>query len=116
MVRAPSNASKSPLADLDSLPSLFSSAQTSSSAHRRSLAALHKIFLSCSAYTTTTEDGSSTRLTGEKEFLVRFKDCVDRLLDIKKGITQADRVVKFVAAFVTLVSEEGAQETGRVYA
>ena len=107
MPRLPSNATRAPLADLDQLPALFSSAQTSSSAHRRSLATLHKIFVNCAAHTTLSEDGTSTRLTGEKEFLVKFKDCVDRLLDLKKGITQADRVVKFVAAFVTLATEEG---------
>jgi len=39
--------------------------------------------------------------------LVKFKDCVDRVLDCKKGVAQADRVVKFVAAFVALTSEEG---------
>lgn len=89
---------------LAQIPQLFGAAQPSASSHRRSVAALLKSLTICAQY--TTEDGKHVRLTGEKEFMLAFRGCLDHILDVKKGILQADRVVKFVVAFFAHANEQ----------
>ena len=50
---------------------------------------------------------AGTKLVGEKAFNSLFIDMINRVLPIKKGVSVADRVVKFVASYVTYVTEQG---------
>lgn len=47
------------------------------------------------------------KLTGEKAFNNIFFDMVNRVLTVKKGVAVADRVVKFVANYVSYCTGTG---------
>jgi condensin complex subunit 3 len=92
---------------LQEVPKVFASAQHSASSHRRGIQTLHKVFIWQSQQITQLDNGS-VKLTGEKEFMLAFRQSVDHLLDVKKGVLQADRVVKFVAEFLAFALDQGA--------
>lgn len=58
--------------------------------------------------TSTSEDGKFVRLSGEKAFGEKFREHLVHPLGVKKGVEQADRVIKFVAGFVGFAVEFGA--------
>lgn len=58
--------------------------------------------------TSTSEDGRFVRLSGEKAFGEKFREHLVHPLGVKKGVEQADRVIKFVAGFVGFAVEFGA--------
>lgn len=87
----------------ETLPQVFNAAQLSTANHRKNVTNLHKLFLECAAVTEEVNGG--VKLTGEKAFKDTFIDMVNRVLPIKKGVVQADRAVKFVAAFVAFAVE-----------
>ncbi|GAA5998124.1 condensin subunit YCG1 [Rhodotorula paludigena] len=87
------------------LPALFGSAQHTTAAHRKLINSLHSLFVRCSKVTTLSADGRFTRLSGEKAFGERFREMVAFPLGVKKGVDQADRIVKFVAGFVGFAVE-----------
>ncbi|CAO1628711.1 unnamed protein product [Sympodiomycopsis kandeliae] len=80
-----------------SIPKYFQEAQHSVANHRKNAVALHRIHTQCAQVTEETPKG--TRLLGEKHFNTSFLDCLNRVLPIKKGVTQADRTLKFVATY-----------------
>ncbi|EPQ26200.1 uncharacterized protein PFL1_06912 [Pseudozyma flocculosa PF-1] len=87
-----------------SVPPHFQEAQHSLANHRKNIVSLHRIHLKASAVTEKTPKG--TRLVGEKAFNEVFFACLDRVLHIKKGVTNADRICKFVAAYATYAQEQ----------
>ncbi|GAA5928774.1 hypothetical protein JCM3775_004631 [Rhodotorula graminis] len=87
------------------LPALFGGAQATTASHRKLINSLHALFLRCSLVTTTSADGRSIRLSGEKAFGDKFREMCAFPLGVKKGVDQADRVVKFVAGFVGFAVE-----------
>ncbi|BGP19048.1 hypothetical protein JCM10213_009242 [Rhodosporidiobolus nylandii] len=99
--------------DLDTLaelldtqvPALFTAAQQTTASHRKHINTLHSLFRRCAAVTTTSADGKYVRLSGEKAFGERFREMMLHPLGVKKGVDQADRVVKFVAGFVGFAVE-----------
>lgn len=97
-----SKAASSPLS-LESLtaniPTFFQDAQHSLANHRKNAVALHRIHTQCAPITEETPRG--TKLIGEKAFNAAFLDCLNRVLHIKKAVVQADRTLKFVAAYAT---------------
>ncbi|EJU03066.1 ARM repeat-containing protein [Dacryopinax primogenitus] len=92
------------------LPPIFSQSQHNTANHRKNIVALHKIHLQCAAVTQTLPNGKGIRLTGEKAFNDAFSSIVDKILEVKRGVLQADRVVKYVASFVTFLSEKAAEQ------
>ena len=86
-----------------SLPPHFQQAQHSLANHRKNIVSLHRLHLACSAITEQTLKG--TRLIGEKAFNDSFLNCINRVLNLKKGISNADRVIKFVAAYSAYAQE-----------
>ena len=90
------------------LPALFGGAQATTASHRKLINSLHALFLRCSLVTTPSADGRSIRLSGEKAFGDKFREMCAFPLGVKKGVDQADRVVKFVAGFVGFAVEHGA--------
>lgn len=93
----------------DSLPSavapIFDQAQGTTANHRKNVVQLRKIQETCAGLTEETPKG--TRLIGERAFNNIFLDMVNRVLPVKKGVSVADRIVKFVASYVTYTSEQG---------
>ncbi|KAK4702820.1 condensin complex subunit 3, partial [Phenoliferia sp. Uapishka_3] len=87
------------------IPSLFAASQSSIATHRKNINTLHSIFLKAAAVTTLSSDGKSLRLTGEKAFGEAFRYNVVYPLGVKKGVEQADRLIKFVAGFVGFAVE-----------
>ncbi|GAA5841466.1 hypothetical protein JCM9279_000662 [Rhodotorula babjevae] len=87
------------------LPALFGGAQATTASHRKLINSLHALFLRCSLVTTASADGRSIRLSGEKAFGDKFREMCAFPLGVKKGVDQADRVVKFVAGFVGFAVE-----------
>lgn len=89
--------------ELQSVSKSFATAQTSASTHRRTIASLHKTFLACAAY--KIEHNGQTRFAGEKLFMNKFRDCLYRVLPVKKGEQSAERVMKFVGGFAAFAFE-----------
>ncbi|KZT57283.1 putative mitotic chromosome condensation-related protein [Calocera cornea HHB12733] len=89
------------------LPPIFAQSQHNTANHRKNVVALHKIHLQCAAVTQTLPNGKGIKLTGEKAFNDAFSAMVDKILEVKRGIMQADRVVKFTASFIAFLSEKG---------
>ncbi|KAI5479984.1 condensin complex subunit 3 [Pseudohyphozyma bogoriensis] len=87
------------------IAALFAATQHTLASHRKNINALHAVFLACAAYTTLSDDGESLRLTGEKAFGDAIRDATARVLVVKKGVEQGDRVVKFLAGFVAFAVE-----------
>lgn len=88
------------------LPPIFDQAQQTTANHRKNIVYLRKIHEQCA---TIVEEISNDRikLTGEKAFNSLFFDMVNRVLTVKKGVAVADRIVKFVANYVSYCTETG---------
>jgi condensin complex subunit 3 len=94
---------------LESLPSLlapiFEQVQHTTANHRKNQVSLRNVQEQCSGITEASPKG--LRLIGEKAFNSAFIDMVNRILPVKKAVPVADRVVKFVAGYVTYTTEQG---------
>jgi condensin complex subunit 3 len=88
------------------LPPIFDQVQNTTANHRKNIVALRKIQETCASVTERNGKGQK-KLIGEKAFNTAFIDMVNRVLPVKKGVGQADRVVKFVAGFVGYATELG---------
>ncbi|WVQ95614.1 hypothetical protein IAU59_002712 [Kwoniella sp. CBS 9459] len=92
------------------LPPIFEQVQHTTANHRKNLVHLRKIQDQCATITESASKGikliKGTRLVGEKAFNTLFVDMVNRVLAIKKGVSVADRVVKFVASYVAYATEQ----------
>lgn len=98
---------------LEALPAtlaeIFGQSQHSLTTHRKLVNNLHKVFVACCEIQEPVGSGSDgmIKLTGEKAFRDGVLDMLDRVVACKKGVVQADRVVKFVAAYCGFASEHG---------
>jgi len=87
------------------LPPIFEQCQSTTANHRKNIVALRKVQDTCATITERTPKG--TKLVGEKAFNGLFIDMLNRVLGVKKGVSVADRVVKFVASYITYITELG---------
>lgn len=88
-----------------SIPPHFQQAQHSLANHRKNIVSLHRIHLKAASITEPAA-GGCIRPIGEKAFNEVFVGCLDRVLPIKKGVPNADRVIKFVAGYVAYAQEQ----------
>jgi condensin complex subunit 3 len=86
------------------MPPHFQQAQHSAANHRKNIVSLHRLHLACSAFSEQTAKG--TRMVGEKVFNEAFLNCLNRVLNLKKGVSNADRVLKFTAAYSKYTQEQ----------
>ncbi|WFD43046.1 chromosome condensation complex Condensin, subunit G [Malassezia psittaci] len=86
------------------IPVRFQEAQNSVANHRKNAVTLFRLHAQCAQLTEHTQRG--TRLIGEKAFNECFFRCVNRVLDVKKGVAAADRVCKFVATYAAYAIEQ----------
>lgn len=91
-----------------SLAAIFDQVQGSLANHRKNCVALHKLHMQASAATESNANGQAVKLVGERLFKDLFIEMVDRMLVVKKGPAAADRVVKFLGAYVKYLNEKGA--------
>ena len=106
-----------PSLQLDKLGELmvpvFQQVQHNTANHKKNVINLHKLQQQAAKITEPSSKGTGgKKLVGEKTFNDAFVDMIDRTLPIKKGVTVADRVVKFVGAFVKHINEKGAFVVG----
>ncbi|KAG8897239.1 hypothetical protein FRB99_008349, partial [Tulasnella sp. 403] len=110
MVRQP----KSTQLDLSTLDEaiapIFQQAQLSLANHRKNVVSLYKLHVQASQITETLPKGRGVQLTGEAAFNKEFIGMVNRILPIKKGVAQADKATKFIAAFVRYIFEKVVEE------
>ncbi|WWC92262.1 uncharacterized protein L201_007216 [Kwoniella dendrophila CBS 6074] len=88
------------------LPPIFEQVQQATANHRKNIVSLYKLQKQCSTIIEETPKG--IKLIGEKGFNNGFIDMVNRVLPIKKGVSVADRVVKFIASYVAYSTEQDA--------
>ncbi|KAL7417587.1 nuclear condensing complex subunit [Mrakia frigida] len=86
------------------LPQIFAQTQTSTANHSKNVALLRKIQEQAALVTTPRKKGPPKE-TGELAFTEAFVACLERCLPVKKGVAVADRVLKFVAAFVQALTK-----------
>lgn len=93
------------------VPRIFEQAQTSIANHQKNLVALHKLQTEAAQCTEEVRKGRGVRLVGEKIFEEAILNILTRVLPLKKGVTPADRVVKFIGGYVKFVNEKGTHFT-----
>ena len=90
---------------LDTLPpaiaKVFDQAQSSTANHQKNFVVLFKLHVEAATFKESIETG--VRLTGERVFGDRFIEMINHVLVIKKGITVADRIVKFVGGYIKFI-------------
>lgn len=101
--------------DLDalatSIPTIFDQAQSSAATHRKNCVALYKLQSASAAVVETADKGrkgEEVRLVGEKVFTEIFLNMLNRVLVVKKGTPNADRIVKFVANYIKFLNDKSA--------
>ncbi|KAB5594684.1 Condensin complex subunit 3 [Ceratobasidium theobromae] len=96
------------------IPEIFQQAQTSTANHNKNYVALSKLFSGCAGiYEEVQGRGGGIRLTGEKSFQLTFAKMVNNVLPVKKGVSNADRVVKFIGGFVKFITDRAAQQKAK---
>lgn len=88
----------------DKVSDHFQQAQHSVANHRKNIVSLLRLHRASAIVTEETPRG--TRLVGEKTFNDSFLGCLNRVLGIKKGVPNADRCLKFVAAYSSYAQEQ----------
>ncbi|KAG8843652.1 hypothetical protein FRB96_003876 [Tulasnella sp. 330] len=115
MVRAP-KAAQLELASIEELIApIFQQAQFTLANHRKNVVSLHKIHVEAAQITETLSKGRGIQLIGEAAFNKAFIGMINKALPVKRGVSQADKAIKFVAAFVRYATEkvkEGKEKEG----
>ncbi|KAF8524376.1 nuclear condensing complex subunit [Hysterangium stoloniferum] len=96
----------------NALPRIFEQAQNTTANHQKNRVALHKLHKDAAAHVESVQNGKSMKLVGERAFEDAFIDMVNRVLQVKKGVPLADRVVKFIGGYVRFMNEKAAEEKG----
>ena len=91
----------------ESIANIFEQAQVSLTNHKKNCVALYKLHTKAAAITQPAKKGNGLRLVGEKAFQDVFIDMVNRVLVVKKGPANADRIVKYVGSYVKFMNEKG---------
>ncbi|KAF8182055.1 nuclear condensing complex subunit [Pholiota molesta] len=95
----------------ESVANIFEQAQGSLANHKKNCVALFKIHTKAAEVTQAAKNGNGVKLVGEKAFQEVFMDMASRVLQLKKGPANADRIVKYVGAFVKFMNEKGVYQS-----
>lgn len=90
-----------------SLPRIFDQAQISLASHQKNLVALYKHHAEAAQHTESVHNGKGMKLVGERAFEDVLLRILMRVLPMKKGTTQADRIVKFMGGYIKFLNEKG---------
>lgn len=92
---------------LEPIPSLLSETQSTLVNHRKNGALLRKIHVAAAAVTQPGRKKTSRPdLVGERAFNDEVTRCLERVVAVKKGVVVADRVIKFIASYVALITPD----------
>ncbi|RIB03229.1 nuclear condensing complex subunit [Gigaspora rosea] len=98
---------KNPIVTLSAtIPQIFQDCQKSTSNHRTNAIALRKVQMKCSSYRSSNNESSNNQLDNEQAFNAEFIRNLNKILPVKKGQPNAERVMKFVASFVAFSCEK----------
>lgn len=92
----------------ESVANIFDQTQVSLANHKKNCVALYKIHTK--AATVTQPGKKGLKLVGERAFQDVFIDMINRVLVVKKGPVNADRIVKYVGSYVKFMNEKGVFE------
>ncbi|KAG6908746.1 hypothetical protein DXG01_003450 [Tephrocybe rancida] len=92
------------------IPKILEQAQITTANHQKNLVALYKLQTEASQCTEEVRKGRGVKLVGEKIFEEAILQMLMRVLPVKKGVLQADRVVKFVGQYIKFVNEKAVEE------
>jgi hypothetical protein len=88
------------------IPRVFDQVQGSTANHQKNFVALHKVHAQAARQVEPINNGRNVKLVGERAFEDAVLDSLTRVLPVKKGVTVADRVVKFVGGYVKFANEK----------
>lgn len=88
------------------LPKIFDQAQSSIANHQKNCVALYKLHLKASEIRQSPSSGNGEKLVGERIFEEAICDMMSRVLLVKKGQAVADRIAKFLAAYIKVLVEK----------
>ena len=93
----------------NSILTLFNKSQHALTSHRKLVNNLHSLFLSSTEVREQIESeggaDKTIKLIGEKNFTEACYTVLDNLVTTKKGVVEADRVVRFFGAFCAFAAE-----------
>ncbi|KAI8454387.1 nuclear condensing complex subunit [Phakopsora pachyrhizi] len=97
----------------NSILNIFNKSQNSITSHRKLVIHLHSVFLSAIKIRdgededekASKDSSSRIRLIGERVFTETIYSVLDHLVITKKGVTEADRVIKFLRSFFAFATE-----------
>ncbi|EPS93226.1 hypothetical protein FOMPIDRAFT_1056181 [Fomitopsis schrenkii] len=99
-----------PLPDIISaIPKVFDQVQSTTANHQKNSTALYKLHCDAAIQTQPIRSEKSVKLTGEHAFTSAVIDMLTRVLPIKKGITVADRVIKFIGGYTRFINEKATE-------
>ncbi|KAG6819105.1 hypothetical protein H0H93_015408 [Arthromyces matolae] len=84
--------------------------QATTANHQKNVVALYKIHEEAAEYKELKRDGMTFKLIGEKLFEEVMIDMIMRVLPVKKGVPQADRIVKFYGEYIKSINMKAADE------
>jgi condensin complex subunit 3 len=90
----------------DALSTIFDEVQHSLANHRKNSVALYKLHSHASSTTRTVKKGTSAKLDGERAFGDVFISKVNCVLVVKNGPPGADRVARFIGAYIKFMNEK----------
>jgi condensin complex subunit 3 len=85
------------------IPQIFQDVQKTVSNHRKNAVVLRKFQAQCSNYNKANHSDNF----GENEFNKEFVKNVNKILPVKKGQANVERVIAFIATFVNYCHEKG---------
>ena len=88
------------------LPKIFDQAQSSIANHQKNCVALYKLHLKASELRQSSSSGNGEKLVGERFFEETICDMMSRVLLVKKGQAVADRIAKFLGAYIKVLVEK----------
>ncbi|KAF8814695.1 ARM repeat-containing protein [Phlegmacium glaucopus] len=97
----------------ESIANIFDQTQVSLANHKKNCVALYKLHTKTAAVTQPGKNGNGLKLVGEKAFQDVFIDMVNRILVVKKGPANADRIVKYVGSYVKFMNEKVSEEKSK---
>jgi len=88
------------------LPKIFDQAQSSIANHQKNCVALYKLHLTASELRQSSSSGNGEKLVGERFFEETICDMMSRVMLVKKGQGVADRIAKFLGAYIKVLVEK----------
>ena len=88
------------------LPKIFDQAQSSIANHQKNCVALYKLHLTASELRQSSSSGNGEKLVGERFFEETICDMMSRVMLVKKGQGVADRIAKFLGAYIKVLVDK----------